>query len=1089
MTDLANLSAFIPMWIDLPFWEIVTKSTVAIALAALTCQLLRRHSAALRHRVWVIGLAAALIVPFASLLLPRLRVPVLASHAPTLAATQDMQQTIPIHDANTSLPDTTHGSTANSVAPHSTADKDLAAVAADTATADPQSEAHRSGVVARPRVEQLLVLTWLLGLALSATLFVVVLVVQRMQMRHLRKIEDTDWVAAVTSAAKDIGLQRSVDTLQSDAACVPAVVGVLAPRLVIPANWRSWSRSQRHCILLHELAHIKRCDVAAQLLGRLALLAYWFNPLVWYAARQLRAERELASDDCVLQAGQAASDYAEQLLRTLRTYRPARLELGVAMAHSARLDQRVLAILDPRRPRNAVASRLTLFLSGAAAALVCTLGSVTLTSQTASADGPAQQPGAAAKKASPVWQENYAVEYPGTLPVSVAFSSDGKYLLTGDTSGEIMALILAHEAPTYRWKTKVGGSHAVLAYSPDQKKVYATTKDGAVILDATTGKELDRVKVADSNPIALGVFPDNVVDEGITRHQIVFGNPRGYFIESWTDGKLAESLGAIETSTVPKDGKPADDAAVPLAVDPQGRSAIMTGPLDPTGLGGVKGKNVVWAYVCGNYDEGSPGNRILVGHKATVVCAAWSKAGSAAVTGDADGRVIIWDAKTMKEARRLELGGRVAALAVSDDGARTAAYVLGKNGEVYVWDTAQPLEAMKPIHTELSDFAGPHAFASLAFSPDGNRLAGCAIHKKWLTGLGELIGKVRVWELAADPKAQVAPRHSYVKELAKENSTNFVLLNNESLLMPASKEGAVDLRRIRDGLIQARIVLGKFTIGGVKMSSDRKWLAIEQHALVDEPMTGAPGRACDIGIYAAPILLKATIPACGQLLDIAVDGQVVAVVRDKQIELWDVATAKKRKAAPFKHTQIDAVAFSPDGQLLAISDRNELVLWRWEEDSHQRIELGRSVGSLAFSPNGKLLAEGPSPGKEIQIRDLESKEVVQTLANDAARAMDIARLAFTQGGRVLVACDDILLDKKIPISHRIYLWDTADGSLAHQIEVPAGVPKNSEVSPNGRHLVVALEGSDGIKLSGWRLDGREPVKEADGAPPAATRSR
>ena len=139
----------------------------------------------------------------------------------------------------------------------------------------------------------------------------------------------------------------------------------------------------------------------------------------------------------------------------------------------------------------------------------------------------------------------------------------------------------------------------------------------------------------------------------------------------------------------------------------------------------MKGKNVVWAYVCGDYGDGSPGNRILVGHTATVLSAASLKEGNAAVTGDADGRVIIWDAKTMKEASRLELGGRVAALAISDDGERTAAYVLGKQGEVYVWDTAKPPEGMKPIHTELSNFAGPQAFASLAFSPDGKRLAGC----------------------------------------------------------------------------------------------------------------------------------------------------------------------------------------------------------------------------------------------------------------------------------------------------------------------------------------------------------------------------
>jgi hypothetical protein len=65
------------------------------------------------------------------------------------------------------------------------------------------------------------------------------------------------------------------------------------------------------------------------------------------------------------------------------------------------------------------------------------------------------------------------------------------------------------------------------------------------------------------------------------------------------------------------------------------------------------------------------------------------------------------------------------------------------------------------------------------------------------------------------------------------------------------------------------------------------------------------------------------------------------------------ATTKKLKAAPFRHTRIDAAQFSPDGKLLAISDRNELVLWRWEENTHERIDLGRCIGSLTFTPDGK----------------------------------------------------------------------------------------------------------------------------------------
>src|SRR5205807_5096637 len=131
----------------------------------------------------------------------------------------------------------------------------------------------------------------------------------------------------------------------------------------------------------------------------------------------------------------------------------------------------------------------------------------------------------------------------------------------------------------------------------------------------------------------------------------------------------------------------------PLAVDPKGRSAIITGLPD------AKGKNVLWAHVCGDHAKDSPGNRVMVGHTATVVAAAWAKEGSMAVTGDADGRVIVWDAKTMKESRRVELGGRVLAVAISGDGTHTAACVRGKQGgEVYVWDTAKPPRTLRPIH-------------------------------------------------------------------------------------------------------------------------------------------------------------------------------------------------------------------------------------------------------------------------------------------------------------------------------------------------------------------------------------------------------
>jgi RNA polymerase sigma factor (sigma-70 family) len=717
------------------------------------------------------------------------------------------------------------------------------------------------------------------------------------------------------------------------------------------------------------------------------------------------------------------------------------------------------------------------------------------------AGGPDEKPGAAkaeepkadAKPGAAVpgtmWKENFTIEYPGTLPVSVAFSADGKTLLTGDTAGEVMALIFSGDEPLWRWKSRPEGSHAAVAFSADQKQVYVTTKHGVRILDAASGKDVDRLEAKDSNPTAIGVFPTKVIAADFTKSQIVFGNTRGYFVKTWADTKVTDTTGTIETSTVAKGAKPADEFAVPLAVDPKGGSAIMTGPVDVTGeVGGMKGKNVLWAYVCGDDSMDSPGNRVLVGHTATVVSAAWAKEGTTAVTGDADGRVIVWDTKIMKEARRLELGGRVLALAIADDGTRTAACVRRKLGcDVHVWDTAKPSNTMKPIHTEPGDF-GSEPFASLSFAPDGKRLAGCAIDKKWIQNAAKPTGKVRVWELAAEPKAQLPPKHVYTKQLPKGSSSNLVIVYNHSMLMPASKEGAIDFVRVADGEIQARIVLGKFTIGGMRLSTDRKWLAIEQHPITNDAGIGVPTQTFDVGVYESVVLPKATIPSCSQMLDVASDGKV-AVVREKTIELWDAATAKRLKAAPFQHTRIDAASFSPDGKLLAITDRNALVLWRWEEDKHERIDLGRSVGSLTFSPDGKYLAEGPSPRETIRIRDVETGKVVQELANGTRRSMNVPRMAYTQGGRVLIGCDNIMLAKEIAVPHRINLWDTATGALAHQIALPAGLPYNLDVTPNGRYLAVMIEGDSGMKLSVWRLDGEVPVQEPGPTPPAVIRPR
>ena len=80
---------------------------------------------------------------------------------------------------------------------------------------------------------------------------------------------------------------------------MPMVCGVWRPQIVMPRSAADWSDARCRVVVLHELAHIKRRDCLTQVVAQMVCATYWFNPIVWLAARRLRAERERACDDLV----------------------------------------------------------------------------------------------------------------------------------------------------------------------------------------------------------------------------------------------------------------------------------------------------------------------------------------------------------------------------------------------------------------------------------------------------------------------------------------------------------------------------------------------------------------------------------------------------------------------------------------------------------------------------------------------------------------------------------------------------------------------------------------------------------------------
>ena len=298
----------------------------------------RRATAAVRHFIWTAALAAMVLLPAAMLVAPRWSWRVATSEPvrATVAVTQ--QQVVPILK--------TTGAT-------------------KTNTTD------------------WVVGLWMLGCAVVAARFL--LGAGRASWMAPRAAEARHAGAMLEELRRALGIRRRVRALESAHAPMPLTWGVLRPVVLLPEGSREWPPARLRTVLLHELAHVKRFDLVAQAIAQAACCLYWFHPLAWMAARQLRKERERACDDAVLNRGVAAPDYAGHLLDLVRALAAtrARWEDAPAMAEASDLEPRVRALLDGTRSRHPLSRRAALAIASAALAVLLPVAVITAQAQAA----------------------------------------------------------------------------------------------------------------------------------------------------------------------------------------------------------------------------------------------------------------------------------------------------------------------------------------------------------------------------------------------------------------------------------------------------------------------------------------------------------------------------------------------------------------------------------------------------------------------------------------------------------------------------------------------------------------------------------
>lgn len=144
---------------------------------------------------------------------------------------------------------------------------------------------------------------------------------------------------------------------------LPAVAGVLRPRIVLPADFLvRYDADERALVVAHERQHIARGDLPCNALVALLRCVYWFNPLLHWAVARYRHDQELACDARVLRRHpHARRAYAQAMLKTqLDDFA---LPVGCHW-HTHPLKERIAMLKhpSPRRWQNGLSSALLLAL-------------------------------------------------------------------------------------------------------------------------------------------------------------------------------------------------------------------------------------------------------------------------------------------------------------------------------------------------------------------------------------------------------------------------------------------------------------------------------------------------------------------------------------------------------------------------------------------------------------------------------------------------------------------------------------------------------------------------------------------------------